>query len=77
MEGGGQKGSVVQQLLDEKDKEIQALKKRLRILGSQLARVDELAEFKKEKEALNLKLANSQDKLLKLKEKGRQWEADI
>ena len=36
MEEGGQKGRVVQKLLDEKDKEIQALKKRLRIPGSQL-----------------------------------------
>ena len=53
------------------------MKNRLRIPGSQLARADELAEFKKEKEALNLKLANSQDKLLKLDEKGRQWEANI
>ena len=40
MEGAGQKGSVVQKLLDDKDKEIQALKKRLKILGSQLAQAD-------------------------------------
>ena len=64
-------------MLVDKDKEIQALKKMLRIPGSQLARADELAEFKKEKEALNSKLADSQAKLLKLEEKGRQWEADI
>ena len=36
MEEGGKKGSVVQKLLDDKEKEIEALKKRLRILGSQL-----------------------------------------
>ena len=53
------------------------MKKRLRIPTSQLTRADELAEFEKEKEALNSKLADSQDKLLKLEEKGRQWEADI
>ena len=37
MEEGGQKGSMVHKLFDDKDKEIQDLKKRLRILGSQLA----------------------------------------
>ena len=37
MEEGGQKGSVVHKFLDDKDKEIQALKKRLRIPDSQLA----------------------------------------
>ena len=34
MEGAGKKGSVVQKLLDDKDKEIQALKKMLKIPGS-------------------------------------------
>ena len=77
MEEGGQKGSMVKKLLDDKDKEIQALKKRLRIPGSQLAQAQELAEFEKEKEALNSKLAHSQAKLLKLEKKGKQWEADI
>ena len=37
MEGARQKGSVVQKLLDDKDKEIQALKKKLKIPGSHLA----------------------------------------
>ena len=68
---------MVQKLLNDKDKEIQALKKRLRIPGSQLARVDELAEFEKEKETPNSKLADSQAKLLRLEEKERQWEADV
>ena len=53
------------------------MKKRLRIPSSQLVREDELAEFKKEKEALNSKLTDSQAKLLKLEEKGRKWEVDI
>ena len=69
--------SVVQKLLDDKDKEIQALKKKLKILGSQLAQADELADFEKEKEALNSRLTDSKAKLLKLEEKGRQWEAYI
>ena len=77
MEGGGQKGSMVQKLLDDKDKEIQDLKKRLRIPSSQLAREDELDEFEKEKETLNSKLADSQAMLLTIEEKGRKWEVDI
>ena len=77
MEGSAQKGSLVQKMLDDKDKEIQTLKKKLRILGSQLAQADELADFEKGKEALNSKLTDSQAKLLNLEEKGRQWEADI
>ena len=68
---------MVQKLLDDKDKEIQALKKRLKIPGSQLSQVDELDEFEKEKEAMNSRLTDSQAKLLKLEEKGRKWEADI
>ena len=68
---------MVQKFLNDKDKEIQALKKRLKIPSSQLAQVDELDEFKKEKESLNSRLTDSQAKLLKPKEKGRQWEADI
>ena len=72
-----QKGSLVQKMLDCKDKEIQDLKKRLKILGSQLAQADELADFEKEKEALNSRLTDSKAKLLKLEENGRQWEANI
>ena len=34
-------------------------------------------EFKKEKEALNFELADSQAKLLSLEEKERKWEADV
>ena len=59
MEGAGQKGIVVQKLLDDKDKEIQALKKMLKIPSSQLAQADELADFEKEKEALNSSLIDS------------------
>ena len=77
MEGSGKKGSVVQKLLDDREKEIQTLKKKLRIPGSQLTQADELADFEKEKQALNSKLTDIQAKLPKLEEKGRQWEVDI
>ena len=36
-----------------------------------------MADFEKEKEALNSKLMDIQAKLLKLEEKGRKWEANI
>ena len=64
-------------MLDVKDKEIQALKKRLKIPSSQLSQADELDDFEKEKEALNSRLTDSQAKLLKLEEKGRKREEDI
>ena len=59
-------------MIDDKDKEIQTLKKKLRIPGSQLAQADELVDFEKEKDALNSKLTDSQAKMLKLEENGRQ-----
>ena len=66
MEGSTQKGSLVQKMLDDRDKEMQTLKKKLRIPGTQLAQADELAKFKRDKEALNFELTNCRDKLLKL-----------
>ena len=77
MEGSTQKGSLVQKMLDDRDKEIQTLKKKLRVPVTQLAQADELDDFKKEKEALKSELIDCKDKLLNLEEKGRQWEADI
>ena len=67
---------MAQKLLNEKEKEIQILKKKLKIPSTQLAQTDELAEFKKEKETLNTKLTDCKSKLLKLEEKERQWEVD-
>ena len=64
-------------MLEDRDKDIQTLKKKLKILGSQLAQADELADFEKEKEVLNFELTSCKAKLLKLEEKGRQWEVDI
>ena len=64
-------------MLDDRDKEIVALKKKLRIPGSQLAQANELANFEREKEVLNSELTSFKAKLLNLEEKGRQWEANI
>ena len=60
-------------MLDDKEKEIQTLKKKLKIPATQLAQIEELAEFEKEKETLNAKLTDCKFKMLKLKEKERQW----
>ena len=68
---------MAQKLLYDKEKEIQALKKKLKIPATQLAQAEELADFEREKEALNSELTDCKAKLLKLEEKGRQWEADI
>ena len=50
-------------MIDVRDKEIQTLKNKLRIPGSQLAQADELADFEKEKEALNSELTDCKAKL--------------
>ena len=63
-------------MLNEKEKEIQLLKQKLKIPSTQLAQTDELAEFKKEKETLKAELKDCKAKLLKLEEKERQWEVD-
>ena len=77
IEGPAQKGILAKKLLDDKEKEIQTLKKKLKIPATQLAQVEELVEFEREKEALNADLTDCKAKLLKLEEKGRQWEVDI
>ena len=64
-------------MLEDRDNVILTLKNKLKIHGTQLAQADELVEFEREKEVLNSKLTDCKDKLLKLEEKGRQWEADI
>ena len=63
-------------MLDKKEKEIQVLKRKLKIPSTQLTQTDELHEFKKEKETLNTELTDCKDKLLKLEEKERQGEVD-
>jgi len=48
---------VAQNLFDEKEKEVQVLKKKLKIPCTQLIQISELTEFEKEKEALNTELS--------------------
>ena len=64
-------------MLDDREQEIQTLKKKLKIPSTQLAQADELADFEREKEVLNSELTDCKAKLLKLEEKWRQWEASI
>ena len=65
------KGYLDQKLLDDKEKEIQTLKKKLKILATQLAQAEDLDDFEREKETLNTELTDYKDKLLNLKEKER------
>ena len=61
VEGQSDKGAVAQKLFDEKEKEVQVLKKKLKIPSTQLIQTSELTEFEKEKETIrgnfNLKWA--------------------
>ena len=63
-------------MLDEKEKEIQVLKNKLKIPSTQLIQTAELGEFEKERETLNIELTDCKAKLLKLEEKEKQWEMD-
>ena len=77
IEGQAHKGILAQKLLNDKEKEIQTLKKKIKIPATQLAQVEELVHFEREKETLNAELTDCKGKLLKLEEKERQWETDI
>ena len=74
VDGKSDKGAVTQKIFDEKEKEVQVLKKKLLIPSTQLIQTSELTEFEKEKEALKIELTNCKAKLLKLEEKEKQWE---
>ena len=74
VDGHSVKGTVAQNLFDEKEKEVHVLKKKLKIPSTQLIHTFELTEFDKEKEALNIELIDCKAKLLKLEEKEKQWE---
>ena len=76
IDGLAYKGDLAQRLLEEKEKEIQVLKRKLKIPSTQLIQTTELVEFNKEKETLNTELTDCKDKLLKLEEKERQGEVD-
>ena len=69
VDGQLDKGAVAQNLFDEKEKEVQVLKKKLKIPSTQLIQNLELTEFEKEKEALNTESIDCKAKLLKLEEK--------
>ena len=76
VDGQVDKGALAQKLLEEKEREIQVLKKKLKIPSTQLMQTAELFEFEKEKQALNTELTDWKDKLLKLEEKEKQWEKE-
>ena len=76
VDGQLDKGALAQKNLDEKEKEIQMLKKKLKSPSTQLIQTYELTDFEKEKEALNTKLDNCKAKLLMLEEKDKQWEKE-
>ena len=60
-------------MLDEKEKDIQLLKKKILIPATQLIQGPELAEIEKEKENLYNQLTDCQAKLLKFPDKENQW----
>ena len=76
IDGPAYKGDLAQRLLDKKEKEIQVLKRKLKIPSTQLTQTYELVEFEKENETLNTELTDCKAKMLNLKEKERQWEVD-
>ena len=63
-------------MLNEKEKEVQILKKKLKIPSTQLIQTSELTEFEKEKEALSTELTDCKANILKLEEKEKQWEKE-
>ena len=65
---------MAQNLYDEKEKEVQVLKKKLKIHSTQLIQTFELTEFEKDKEALNIELIDCKDNLLNIEEKEKKWE---
>ena len=76
IDGPTYKGALSQRLLDEKEKEIQLLKRKLKIPSTKLTQTYELAEIEKEKETLNIELTDWKANMLKLEEKERKWEVD-
>ena len=65
---------MAQNLFDGKEKEVQVLKKKLKIPSTQLIQTSELTDFEKEKEALSTKSIDCKAKLLNLEEKEKHWE---
>ena len=69
VDGQEDKGALAQKLLDEKEKEIQVLEKKLKFPSFQLIQTFELTKFEKEKEALNIELTDCKSKLLNIEKK--------
>ena len=63
VDGQSGKWAVAQKLFDEKEKEVQVLKKKLKIPSTQLIQTSELTEFEKENEALSTELIDCKYKL--------------
>ena len=63
VDGQSGKGAVAQKLFDEKEKEVQVLKKKLKFPSTQLIQTSELTEFEKENEALSTELIDCKYKL--------------
>ena len=76
VDGKSDKGVVAQNLFDEKEKEVQVLKNKLKIPSTHLIQTFELIEFEKEKEELNIELTDYKANLLKMEEKEKQWDKD-
>ena len=76
VDGQSNKGAMAQKLFDEKEKEVQVVKKKLKIPSTQLIQTSELTEFEKDKESFNTELIDCKSKLLKLEEKEKHWERD-
>ena len=74
VDGKSDKGAVAQRLFDEKEKDVQVLKKKLKIPSTQLIQTSELTDFEKEKEALSTELIDFKSKLLKLEEQEKHCE---
>ena len=60
-----------------KDNTIQLLKKKMKIPSTQLIQDFELTELEKEKQDLNGELTDCKAKLLKFREKEKQWQRDM
>ena len=71
------RGKATKKVLAEKENTIHLLKKKLKILSTQLIQASELRVLEREKELLSQEMNDSKVKLLKLTEEQSQWEMEI
>ena len=71
------KGAGIEKLPNEKEKDIQLLKNKLKIPATQLIQGLELVEIEEEKEKLNNELLDCKAKLLKFADREKQWHEDM